>query len=149
MKILIICKSIHHNNTKKIADAMAEVLNADVVEPEKINPDEIKKYDLIGFGSGIYFGKHHKKLLKLVDKLPGENKKAFIFSTYGIDLSIYHKPLRNKLKNKGFKIIGEFSCKGYEDYSVFKLIGGKNNGHPNKEDIENAKKFAENIKNSI
>ncbi|WP_292459577.1 flavodoxin family protein [Methanothermococcus sp.] len=146
MKTLIICKSIHHGNTKKIADAMAEVLNADVIEPEKINPDETKKYGLIGFGSGIYFGKHHKELLKLVDKISGKNKKAFIFSTHGIDLPLYHKILRNKLKNKEFNIVGEFSCRGYEDYSVFKLIGGINKGHPNKEDLENAKKFAENIK---
>ena len=31
---------------------------------------DIEKYDLIGFGSGIYFGKHHKKLLKFIDEIP-------------------------------------------------------------------------------
>ena len=32
-RVLIICVSVHHGNTKKIADVMAEVLGAEMVEP--------------------------------------------------------------------------------------------------------------------
>ncbi|ABR56835.1 flavodoxin family protein [Methanococcus aeolicus] len=148
MKILIICKSVHHGNTKKIADAMAEVLNAEVIAPENVSSEDIKKYDLVGFGSGIYIGKHHKKLLKLADNLPnGENKTVFVFSTSDNWKQNYHKPLMDKLNSRGYKTVGEFNCKGFDDWFIFKLIGGRNKGHPNKKDIENAKKFAENIKN--
>ena len=83
MKTLVICISVHHGNTRKIAQAMAEVLDADVLEPANIDVTTLDKYDLVGFGSGIYGWKHHNSLLNLVDKLPHTNKKAFIFSTRG------------------------------------------------------------------
>ena len=56
MKTLIICVSIHHGNTEKIAKAMAEVLNAKLVKPNEVNINELAKYYSIGFGSGIYAG---------------------------------------------------------------------------------------------
>ncbi|AEH06934.1 flavodoxin family protein [Methanothermococcus okinawensis] len=149
MKTLIICKSIHHGNTKKIANAMAEILNAEVIAPENVNLEDIGKYDLIGFGSGIYFGKHNKELLKLADSLPCGHKPVFIFSTSGFWLNKFHKPLVDRLKSKGYDILGEFNCKGFHNWTIFKLIGGINKGHPNKKDIENAKKFAEDLKNNI
>ena len=53
MKTLIICESVHHGNTKKIADAMAAVLNAEIKKPAEIDVGKLGEYDLIGFGSGI------------------------------------------------------------------------------------------------
>ena len=70
MKTLIVCVSEHHGNTKKIADAMAAVLDAEVSHPDDVNVEELGDYDLIGLGSGIAFGKHYKRLLELVDALP-------------------------------------------------------------------------------
>jgi hypothetical protein len=35
-----------------------------------IQPAMLAEYDLIGFGSGIYYGKHHKTLLDFVAGLP-------------------------------------------------------------------------------
>jgi flavodoxin len=69
MRVLIICQSIHHQNTLKIAQILAQDLKAKLVKPQDIKPEEVLNYDLVGFGSGIYFGKHHKNLLELVDKL--------------------------------------------------------------------------------
>jgi len=37
MKTLIVCLSVHHGNTKKIADAMAAVLDAEVIGPGDAN----------------------------------------------------------------------------------------------------------------
>ena len=80
MKSSIIYISIHHANTEKIAKAMAEVLNAKLAKPNDVNISELHGYDLIGFGSGIYFAKYHKSLLNLIDKLPVQkSKNAFIF----------------------------------------------------------------------
>jgi len=82
MKCLIIVYSYHHGNTEKIARAMAEVLSAPIKKPNEVDIKELKEYELIGFGSGIYSEKHHEEILNLVDKLPIENsKKAFIYST--------------------------------------------------------------------
>ena len=84
MKSLLVLYSFHHNNTEKIAKVFAKVLDTQIKTPQKINPNELQEYSLIGFGSGIYSGKHHELLLDLADELPRvTNKKAFIFSTCG------------------------------------------------------------------
>ena len=63
MKTLIVYASVHHQNTEKVAKAMAEELEADLVPVSQAQPDIITTYELIGFGSGIYFMKFHKSLL--------------------------------------------------------------------------------------
>jgi flavodoxin len=150
-KTIIICESIHHGNTMKIARAIGEVLNARVIKPSNFNESIIVNYDLIGFGSGIYGGEHDKSLLDLVDKLEVQNnKKAFIFSTSMIRMSLMHKTLRDRLIKKGFVIIGEFHCKGFTDYSILKyLFGGINKGRPNKKDLKKAEDFAGRMKEKI
>ncbi len=149
MKTLIICKSIHHQNTQKIAKQIATVLKAEIKEPEKVGEEELKNYDLIGFGSGIYGWRHHKSLLKLADNLSNitkKTKKAFIFSTNGRGDKIPgHLVLKKKLEDKGFKIIDEFSCKGFDTFGPLKLIGGINKGKPDEQDLKEAKQFAKNL----
>lgn len=147
---LIIYVSIHHGNTEKIARAMAEVLNAKLVKPWEVGPKDVLKYDLIGFGSGIYFWRHHRALFELMDKMPNaRGKKAFIFSTAGLDIPVVnHLALRRALKRKGFKIVGEFSCRGWDTNGILAKIGGINKGRPNEKDIERAKKFAKTLKGS-
>jgi flavodoxin len=147
-KTLIICKSVHHENTMKIAKNMAEEMNAEIVDPANFSEDMILDYDLIGFGSGIYGGAHHESLLDLVEKIEiQKSKKAFIFSTSIIRMSVMHKALRDKLLEKEFDIIGEFHCKGFTDYSVFKRVfGGIHKGRPNQKDLEKAKAFARKLK---
>ena len=79
MKSLLVLFSYHHKNTEKIAKVFAKVLDAKIKTPHQIKPQELTKYDLIGFGSGIYGAKHHKSLLELADKLPQvTNNMAFI-----------------------------------------------------------------------
>ena len=67
MKSLIVLFSYNHNNTQKVAEVMAKVLDAEIKSPQQSNPEELKQYDLVGFGSGIYFGKHHKELLEFAE----------------------------------------------------------------------------------
>jgi flavodoxin len=146
MKAIVIYTSIHHGNTKKVAEVIAKALKAKLVDLTKATPN-ISKYDLIGFGSGIYFYRHHKKLLEFVDNLPCINKKAFIFSTKGAgSAASHHRALRRRLLNKGLKVVGEFSCKGWDTYTLLKLFGGINKGHPDKEDLMKAERFAKSLK---
>ena len=85
MKSLLVLYSYHHNNTEKIANVFAKVLDAEIGTPQQMSPVELPGYDLVGFGSGIDSGKHYQVLLDFADKLPKvKDKKAFIFSTAGI-----------------------------------------------------------------
>ena len=151
MKCLVVVISIHHNNTLKIADVIAKVLKAQIKKPQQIKPEELQEHNLIGFGSGIYGEKHHKSLLDLADKLPQvTNRKAFIFSTSAImgkeKVANDHSTLREKLQAKGYIIVDEFACKGFNTNSFMKYFGGMNKGRPNDEDLQHAEEFAQNLK---
>jgi len=153
MKALIIYISVHHGNTERVAKVMANILDADLLQMKQVDASMLEQYDLIGFGSGIYFGKHHKSLLDFVDMLPMlRNKKAFIFSTSGLRkiqfIHNFDKPLKEKLQRKDFDIIGEFSCRGLDTYRATKLVGGVNKGRPDTEDLRQAEDFAKSLKNS-
>jgi len=45
---LIVCVSVSHRNTRKVADAMADVLDACVVEPEEVDDAMLEASDLAG-----------------------------------------------------------------------------------------------------
>ena len=146
VKSLLILYSYHHHNTEKVAQVFSKVLGAEIKMPQKIKPEEIQDYDLIGFGSGIYSAKHDKSLLDLADSLPHvTNKKVFLFSTAGITgkskASNDHKTLQEKLESKGYMIVDEFQCKGFNTNSFLRLFGGMNKGRPNSKDLKHAKDF--------
>ncbi len=154
MKTLLVLYSYHHMNTEKVAKVFAKVLDAPIKTPQQINPKELQEYDLMGFGSGIYGAKHHVSLLDLADKLTQvTNKKAFIFSTSAImgkeKVAEDHSQLRKKLQSKGYIIVDEFSCKGFNTNSFLKYVGGMNKGRPNAEDIKHAEEFAQNLKHNL
>jgi flavodoxin len=143
MKASIICQSVSHGNTAKVAQAMAGVWAAGVVSPSQVDTAMLGKFDLIAFGSGIFFGKHHANLLKLVDALaPVKGQKAVIFSTGGNPGVANHNLLRGKLEAKGFLVVAEFATPGFDTYGPLKLLGGIRRGRPNERDLENARQFA-------
>ncbi len=153
-KILLVLFSFHHKNTEKIAKVFAKVLDAQIKKPKQINPEDLQEYDLVGFGSGIYSDEHHKSLLDLVDKIPQvNNKKAFIFSTSAMmgEDKVFndHSKLREKLLSKGYMIVDEFACKGYNTNSFLRYFGGMNKGRPNAEDLKHAEVFAKNLKQKL
>lgn len=47
---------------------------------------------------------------------------------------------------KGYTLVGEFSCKGLDTYGLLKTFGGINKGRPNEQDMEKAREFARKIK---
>ena len=139
--------SIHHQDTTRVANAIAKPLNADIGSPEYISPQKISDYDLIGFGSGIYFGRFHSALRLWIDELPDESvqhRKAFVFSTSGLPFLswLWHRPLKSRLRRKGFEVIGEFHSSGFDTVGPLRLLGGLNRRHPDECDLENAAIFA-------
>jgi flavodoxin len=158
-RTLILVYSYHNHNTDKVAMALSRVLDASVMRPSDVDPRELLKFDLVGFGSGIYGAKHHKEVLGLVDRIPEvSGNKAFIFSTDGAPRSLMkdaqslgkkmredHSELRDRLLSKGFAVIGEFNCPGLNTNVFLKFFGGINKGRPNKDDLEKAEGFARNL----
>lgn len=150
MKTLIIYKSVHHGNTEKIAKVIANALEAELMDLKDVGTDIVEEYDLIGFGSGIYYSKPHKKLMEFVNELNNvENKKSFVFSTSGRKKAEFNDLLKSELSKKGFEVIGEFNCKGFDTVGPLRFIGGINKGRPNEEDFKNAEKFAVDLKEKV
>ena len=154
MNSLIVCYSYHHKNTEKIAQVFCTVFAAPIQAPQQITSDELHAYDLVGFGSGIYGAKHHQSLLDLADTLsPVTNKHAFLFSTSALTskdkAAKDHATLRSKLQAKGYVIVDEFQCKGFNTNSFMKWFGGMNRGRPNAEDLHQAEVFAQALKQDL
>jgi flavodoxin len=155
LRALVVVCSYHHMNTEKVARAIAGVLGAPVTTPQQASPDEIAGYDLVGFGSGIYDATFHPSLLDLADRLPrAENRKAFLFSTYGAPavaaggsfVSKNHRRIRETLQARGYEVVAEFACAGWNTNVFLKYIGGLNKGRPNAGDLERAEEFARSLK---
>jgi flavodoxin len=155
---LLVVYSYHHKNTETIARAFAPVLAAKIVTPQEVDSTEVAGYDLVGFGSGIDSGKHYAPLLDFADRLPQvANRKAFIFSTCGIPAFGFsqgfvlknHSALREKLLSKGYKIVDEFGCVGWNTNSFLRFFGGINECRPNTEDLKRAEQFAHNLKQKM
>lgn len=156
---LVLVISYHNKNTEKVAKVITGALGADMKDP-RTGPVDISDYDVVGFGSGIYGGKHHEAMLNLAEGLPPvTGKKAFIFSTFGAPgwalristdvsdrsddpgsrskayMEMNHTPLRELLLSRGYDVIGEFSCSGLNTNSFLRFFGGLNKGRPNAEDL--------------
>jgi flavodoxin len=146
MKSLIVCVSVSHGNTRRVADRMAEVLDAEVVEPESVDPNRLREYDLVGFGSGIYYMTVHRRLRNLIGRLPHvDDIRAFTFFTSGtreIPMLNYSRAVRNQLESKGFQVLDSFSCRGLDTVGPFGFIGGINKGRPDDHDLDRAEGFA-------
>jgi hypothetical protein len=69
MKALVVYNSIAQGNTAKIAKVIARVLEAKLLKPSEISEEMVRECSLMGFGSGIYFQKHHRSLHTLVAQL--------------------------------------------------------------------------------
>ncbi|HEX3017278.1 MAG TPA: flavodoxin family protein [Caproicibacter sp.] len=139
-KCLIVYDSYHHGNTKKVAEAMAEVSGAELCTTEEVPGKNLNEYELIGLGSGIAYGKHYEKLTEAAKALNLNGKSVFVFSTSGSGNKNYNNKLMEQLKEAGANITGSFICKGY-DTMILKLFGGISKGHPNEQELSAAKDF--------
>ncbi|WP_043262844.1 flavodoxin family protein [Streptomyces sp. CT34] len=150
MKAVIVCTSVSHGNTKRIADVMGQVLEAPVVNPEQIDSAELATYDLVGFGSGIFFQNFHPQLRQFVRSLPrGDHGRAFVFATSGLPeppIRPFTRPLVRLLGQKGFEVADTFTCRAFDTWLPMKLVGGINKDRPNATDLEAARTFAERLR---
>jgi flavodoxin len=147
---LIVCTSVHHGNTRKIAGVMAAAVGGSLFVPGDEARVAAQEGAMLGLGSGIYFGAHHRSLLAFAESLqPMGAGTVFLFSTsgtgdwlpraIGVD---YHRKLRCIMQRKGFTVVGEFTCRGLDTFGLWGMWGGIARGHPNDADVERARAFA-------
>ena len=124
-------------NTRKVADAIAEELG---IPAKEVTPALTDNAKLLFLGSGTYRGKPGEKMMTFIESGDFSGRKVALFGT-SASLAGGQKMINvmtDALTKKGATIAGAYHCKG-------KMLV-INWGHPNKEDLENAKNFARMMK---
>ena len=145
MKTLILFHSEHHGNTEKVAKVIGDILDAVTVRSVDVALQDLKEYDLVGFGSGVYYSKYHDSLYRAVEGFPTQQEtKAFLFSTTGSKTYSMraHEAFKSLLAGKGFSVVAEFSCLGFDTALSSE---GINKGKPDAADLKDAEKFAKGL----
>ena len=140
MKSIIVYASTHHGNTKKVVDAISNACGVETVDAVAVHEKDLSEYDLIGFASGIYAANFHQQIIKFAEANLPKDKKIFFIMTSAMNKD-FSKSMDGALKDKNATVVGKFSCKGYNTFGPFKLVGGTGKGHPDETDLNNAVEF--------
>lgn len=166
MKVLITFFS-QSGNTQKIAQAIWEEASlaheADCKKLEDITPDAVAGYDVIFIGSPLHSGSLAapvKECLGVLQASSGQKMAGFIThfapAYPNQDMDGFAEPIKTACKEKGITYVGCFDCQGALAESmhapVQKKLGLSDEawagmvqqmtGHPNAEDVANAKACA-------
>ena len=126
-------------NTKKVAEAIAAEL--DVSAEDVKTKGELTKDSFVFLGSGNYFPLPGRGFKKLVASNDFDGRKVALFGTSGGGKGREVEALGKMVTAKGAKVMSKFYCKG----KLFCFISRK---HPTSDDLENARKFARELKES-
>jgi flavodoxin len=141
MKTAIVYYSKHHNNTKKLLDAIAALGNVTLIDATVYQNVDLTNFDLVGFASGIYYQTFNKSVMKVAEKCLQSNKKVFFMYTCGLLNQNYPAGIEKIAKDKNARLLGTYGCRGYDTFGPFKLVGGVAKGHPDEADIAGAVSF--------
>ncbi len=146
MKTAVVYVSVHHGNTKKVAQAMAEELEAILFDlTEEKNPD-LSGYELVGFASGVFYHGLHETMKSYLENLSlPQGQKFFLAATCGVAYMDYTRGTKKLLEGKGGQCVGSFQCRGFDTFGPFGKIGGIAKGRPNGKDLEKARTFARKV----
>ena len=147
MKTAIVYVSVHHGNTRKVVQAMAEELSADVFDLMEESSPDLSGYELIGFASGVFYNGLHEAMKRYLEEIsmPG-GQKFFLAATCGVAYMDYTRGERKRLERKGGQYLGSFQCRGFDTFGPFGKIGGIAKGRPNEKDLKRAKSFAQKMR---
>ncbi len=141
MRTAICYYSRHHGNTRKVLKAMAEEGDVDLIDVTLRQSVRLEEYDCIGLASGIYAFEFQKSVVAFARQYLPQGKPVFFVYTYGGAKGSGAKAVAEVAGEKNCPILGEFSCKGYDTFGPFKLVGGIAKGRPNGRDLEKAREF--------
>ena len=120
-------------NTKKMALAIAEELGVQALNVK--TTAEAPKDGVMFIGSGCYGDKPGEDVAKFIVNNDFAGTKVALFGTSGAGAGKEVLAMSEALKQKGALILGSYHCKG----KAFIVV---NIGHPGKEDLAGARKFA-------
>ena len=137
MNVLVVYFS-RGGKTRKVAEAISQELGCEAVDVKKESP-EVSGLDLLIVGSGTYGGIPGKELLEFLNNLPSSGKRdAVVFATSGGPDPKCISVMEEALETKDYNVISSFKCRGQFLFS--------NRGHPDEEDLKNARAFASKLK---
>jgi flavodoxin len=141
MKAVIVYASTHHGNTQALVQAICQHFGSESIDAAAVQQADLSSYELIGFASGIDFGRFYAPVEEfLIANLP-PGKRVFFLYTCARLSDKFTDSMRQAAQQKQAQVLGEFGCRGYNTYGPLKLIGGINKGHPDAADIEAALAF--------
>lgn len=149
MKTAICYYSRHHGNTLKVLEAMAQEGEIHLIDVTARQTVQLMEYDCIGFASGIYGFEFQKAVVEFARQYLPAGKPVFFVYTYGGVKGTGSKAVAEIANAKGCSILGEFSCKGYDTFGPFKMVGGIAKGHPDIQDLDNARRFFRQIQEGL
>jgi len=145
LRTVIVYRSKHHGNTKKLVDAIVtahpEIDTIDVGALGKNEYPDLSPYHVIIMASGIYYGNFDKDLLRVADHCLRNGDKVVGLMTYGGQAKFNGRDLDGVCRMKFANLLCMYGCPGFDTYGPFKLVGGMNKGRPNQEDIDGAVAF--------
>ena len=141
MKTAICYFSAHHGTTLKLIEAIADGNDAELIDVRSRAAVRLEQYDAVGFASGIYYGKFHNSVIGFMRQYLPEGAGVFFISTCGHISKRNTAAVAAAAAEKGANVLGSFSCRGYDTFGPFRLVGGIARGHPNARDIQNAREF--------
>jgi flavodoxin I len=120
-------------NTKKMANTIAAELG---IEAKSIKGmTAIPRDGILFLGSGSYGDKPSDEMVKLVADNDFAGRKVALFGTSGAGAGKEVSAMAEALKQKGAIVAGTYYAKG----KAFVVV---NIGHPSKDELEGARKFA-------
>jgi flavodoxin len=140
----IVIYSTHKGNTEKVALAIAQAMNCQAVKlTENFDAKSLSLecYDTVLLGTGIRGGEPYLELMNFVKTANlGVDKRFLLFMTWGAGVGASHKLtyqiVKKVLEEKGQKLDPDFFiCFG-------QTFGFSKRGHPNADDLAEAKKWA-------
>ena len=149
MKTVICCYSRHHGNTRKVAEAMALEGGVDLIDVTTRQMVRLEEYDCVGFASGIYGFEFHRAVTAFARQYLPEGKPVFFVCTYGGLRGAGAKELEKLARERGCPVLGTFGCKGYDTFGPFRLVGGIAKGHPDEQDLKNARGFFRDMRDRL
>lgn len=140
MKVAIAYYSQHHGNTKKLLDAIKGLGDIELINVVECKEADLSDYDLIGFASGIYFGKFSRAVIEFAKNNLPKGKRVFLINTYGVKRD-YTKEMRKIIAGKSCQLLGTYGCRGFDTFGPLKMIGGIAKGHPDETDLKGVGEF--------
>ena len=144
-KIVLIYASTHHGNTRKLAEAISSRYKITLIDAVRQETADLSGYDLIGFASGIDFGRFYEPVERFLERNLPDGKRVFFLYTCAKPDDRFTGRMREKALQRNAILLGTYGCRRYNTYGPLKLIGGMNKGHPTAEELDGAIRFVKTL----